>query len=346
MSQTPPPNSPPDPRRDFAQSLTRLFLRALVVMAAFLLVWQFLRPAPDSYRDVLARVLPSVAGIYGSSPGPERSDSIGAGVVVDERHILTNYHLVANMSEIEADIGGEVRSAQLTGVDPEIDIALLRVPGAKMHPASFAESGLVQQGDIVFAIGNPFGLSQSASMGIVSAVGRNLAGTPHREYFIQTDAAINPGNSGGALVNIDGELIGINSALFSDHNSNGNGGPHGIGFAVPADVVRRSLRDFLPQPPADNPLGAEVRPMSERMHREILDFTPEVTPVMVISRVWLGTPAEKMDLQPGDIVLEINGEPARDLSETGALPLSLQTMVVLRAGQHRLLQLTNEEHDS
>ena len=321
------------------KSLALLFCRAAVVAAAVLLAWQALRPQPPSYRDALARVLPSVAGIYGGQARPHLTDSIGAGVVVDARHILTNYHLVANMAEIEADVNGALYSAELVGVDPEIDIAVLRVEGGKMPPIVFAEDADLQRGDVVFAVGNPFGLNRSASMGIVSAVGRNLADTPHRENFIQTDAAINPGSSGGALANIRGELVGVNSALFARVSSAG-GGAQGIGFAVPAVLVRRSLRDFLPQQPStENPFGAEVRPMSARMHREVLDFTPAATPVMLVSRVWSGTPAAKMDVRPGDIVLEIDGRPAHDLSETGALSPSLQSIIVLRGGERRRLIL-------
>lgn len=323
-----------------AKSLLRLFYRTAAVAAALLLVWQTVWRPPLSYRDALARVSPSVAGIYGGQARAHPADSIGAGVVVDERHILTNYHLVANMNAIAADVNGAVYAAELVGVDPEIDIAVLRVEGGKMPPVSFADDSDLQPGDVVFAVGNPFGLGRSASMGIVSAVGRNLAETPHAENFIQTDAAINPGSSGGALTNIRGELVGVSSALFARAPA---GEARGIGFAVPARLVRRSLRDFLPQPPSGNPFGAEVRPMSARMHREVLDFVPETTPVMLVSRIWSGTPAAKTGVRPGDIVLEIDGNPPRDLSETGALPPSLRTMIVLRGGERLRLQLPQEE---
>lgn len=308
------------------------------VLVALLLLWRALPQHPDSHRDAVARIMPSVVGIYGGRPSARAADNIGAGVAVDGRHIITNYHLIANMSRIEADINGEIRAAELAGVDPEIDIALLRVPGAKLRPAAFAADSDLRRGDIVFAVGNPFGLGRSASMGIVSAVGRNLADTPHHENFIQTDAAINPGSSGGALANAHGELVGINSALFARTPEDGNA--QGIGFAVPADIISRSLKDFLPQQPAaTTPFGAEVRPMSARMHRKVLDFVPDSTPVMLVSRVWDGTPAAKMDLRIGDIVLEIDDSPASGLSENSALPPSLQSIVVLRGGERLRLQL-------
>lgn len=320
-----------------AKLLPRLGRFAAIAAVVFLL-WQTLWRPPPSHRDALARILPSVVEIYGGRTS-RIADNIGAGVAVDGRHILTNYHLVANMSEIEADINGEIRAAELVGVDPEIDIAVLRVAGVKMPPAVFADDSDLRRGDLVFAVGNPFGLGRSASMGIVSAIGRDLADTPRRESFIQTDAAINPGSSGGALANIRGEVVGINSVLFTRDSS---GGAQGIGFAVPMTAVRRSLRDFLPQPSSGNPFGAEVRPMSERMRLEVLNFVPETTPVMLISRIWSGTPAAKMDARPGDIILEIDGGPAGDLYETGALPLSLRSMIVLRGGERIHLRLHEE----
>lgn len=315
---------------------------AAAIGFALLLFWSASwNPPPMSYREAMSRIAPSVAGIYGGQARSRPHDNIGAGVAVESRHILTNYHLVANMNAIEANVNGVLHSAELVGVDPEIDIAILRIDGGKMPPAAFAEDSDLRQGDLVFAIGNPFGLGRSASMGIVSAIGRDLADTPHAENFIQTDAAINPGSSGGALANARGELVGINSALFARGPA---GEAYGIGFAVPAGVVRRSLRDFLPQPPNSPPFGAEVRPMSARMHREVLDFVPDTTPVMLVSRIWPGTPAAKLDVRPGDIVLEINEKPPQGLSDTGALPPSLRTMIVLRGGER--IRLSVAESDS
>lgn len=324
-----------------AKYLWLLFCQTAVVLAAAVFVWQlFGRTPPASYNGAVARALSSVVGVYGRNE-PElddiyKSDSIGAGVIVDERHILTNYHIIANMGYIEADIDGERRAAEVVGVAPEIDMAVLRISGLRLRAIAFAEDAALRQGDVVFAVGNPFGLDRSVSMGIVSAVGRSGIGMNILENYIQTDAALNPGSSGGALTNARGELVGINSALFSRYSA------QGIGFAVPAAVVRHSLGDFLPPParlPEDNDFGAEVRPMSERLHKKILKKTPPHTPVMLISRVWDGTPAAKMGLRPGDIVLEINEEPPRELSQTGQLPASMQNMVVLRGGKRRFLAL-------
>lgn len=332
-------------------SLWRLFCQTVTLCVAVLLIWRgFGETSPSSYGDAIGRVLASVPGIYGRTTADISSaavspdgiavgaDSIGAGVIVDERHILTNYHIVANMNVIEAKIGGDFHSAELVGVNPEIDIAVLRVSGILMSPLTFADDATLRPGDVVFAVGNPFGLSRSASMGIVSAVGRNDLGINRQEDFIQTDAAINPGSSGGALINTAGELVGINSALFSRYS--GGVAAQGIGFAVPVEVIRRSLEDFLLSRLPDNPLGAEVRPMSSRLHREVLSEPPPYTPVMLVSRVWEGTPADKMGMMPGDIVWEIDDLPAHALSESGELPLSLQNMVVLRGGKPRRLSLS------
>ncbi len=324
-----------------AKSLWQLFCQTFTVLAAAALVWQFFARAPaDSYHNALAQVLTSVVGVYGRN-APDladinASDSIGAGVIVDGRHILTNYHIVANMGFIEADINGKRRAAEVVGVAPEIDIAVLRVSGDLLPPIAFAEDASLKQGDVVFAVGNPFGLSRSVSMGVVSAIGRRGLGMNILENYIQTDAAFNPGSSGGALTNAKGELVGINTALFSRYSA------QGIGFAVPSEVVRRSLGDFLPSAsalPEGNHIGAEVRPMSQRLHMKVLGYTPEHTPVMLVSKVWKGTPAEKMDLRPGDVILEIDETPPRTLSETGKLPPSMQSIEILRAGKRLHLLL-------
>lgn len=270
-----------------AKSLWLLFAQTVAVLTAATLVWQtFWRVPVASYADKLSRALPSVVGIYGRHHAdlPSSGTSVGAGVIVGAEHVLTNYHLIANMAVVEVDVNGDKRMAEVVGLAPEIDIALLRAPGAKQLPViEFADDSNLQQGDVVFAIGNPFGLNRSVSMGIISAVGRSQLGLINQEDFIQTDAAINPGSSGGALINASGELIGISSALFARHPE---ATPQGIGFAVRANVVRRSLQDFLPQSktPADNPLGAELRPLSERLQEDILDFTPASQPVMLVSK--------------------------------------------------------------
>ena len=327
------------------RTLWLLFCQTAVALTATVLVWQAFRPPPPtaSYRDTLAQVLPSVVGVYGRqlSELPNPGDSIGSGVIIDGGHVLTNYHLIANMGAIEVKVAEQRYTADVVGIDPEIDIAVLRITaGITDLPAIvFADDSQLRQGDLVFAVGNPFGLSRSASMGIVSAIGRNELGINRQENFIQTDAAINPGSSGGALTNVRGELVGLNSALFARYPG-GGGAPQGIGFAVPAGIIRRSLDDFLPpHRPANNPLGAEVRPMSAHLHGEILDFTPEYTPVMLVSRVWRGTPAAAMGVLPGDIVLRVNNVAAHELSETGVLPPSLRSITVLRAGERRQLQL-------
>ena len=341
-------------------SLGLVFCQTLAAAAALAVAWHFFgREAEPSYSRTLARVLPSVVGVYGRNAAAD--DSVGAGVVVDQNYILTSYHLIAAARSIHIDIGGRRWRAQIANVNPEIDIAFLQLaepadsnPDSaavsalapadgtaadfRLTSAAFADSDNLKQGDVVFAVGNPFGLSRSASMGIVSAIGRDKLGIRN---FIQTDAAINPGSSGGALANVRGELVGINSAFYADY-AGAAAPPRGVGFAVPAAVVRRSLDDFLrARAPAENSFGAEIRPMSARLQREVLDFAPEVTPVMLVSRVWEGTPAAKIGLAPGDIVLTVDAadDSAANISETGALPLSLQSVVVMRGGVQQRLSL-------
>ena len=318
-----------------------LFAQAVAILSAAALVWQlFWRPPQASYADTLAQVLPSVVGVYGRRAAdlPPSNSSIGSGVIVGG-YILTNYHLIANMAAIEVDAGGGRHLAEVVGVDPDIDLAVLRVPEATFLPSIvFADDDDLRQGDVVFAIGNPFGLQRSASMGIVSAVGRKSLGLTLAEDFIQTDAAINPGSSGGALTNTEGELVGINSALFASHSA---ATPQGIGFAVRAGAIRRSLAYFVSPSPVseDNAIGAEVRPISERLQDEILDFRPDSKPVMLVSRIWPGTPAAVLGLLPGDIVLQVNGVPPLEVSETGVLPEFLRNITVLRAGEKLFFRL-------
>jgi len=175
-------------------------------------------------------------------PRERRELSLGSGVVVDGRGtILTNHHVVEHASEVRVSFGdGRELAARILGVDPRTDLAVLRVEDAGLPHATLGDSDLLQVGDIVLAFGNPFGLGGTVTMGIVSAMGRGNIGVADYEDFIQTDAAINPGNSGGALVNTRGEVVGINTAIFSR-----SGGYQGIGFAIPSNMTREVLDDIL-----------------------------------------------------------------------------------------------------
>ena len=195
---------------------------------------------PSGYRTAVARVSPSVVTVYAAhtikpakSSGKVTVAGLGSGVVIDSSgDIVTNYHVIENATELAVSlVDGRVLECRVIGSDPESDIALLHVDATDLQPIAFADIDDVQPGDIVLAVGNPLGLGQAVSQGIVSAVARR--GVRATENFIQTDAAINPGNSGGALVDTSGRLIGINVMILSH-----SGGSEGVGFAIPADLVQ------------------------------------------------------------------------------------------------------------
>lgn len=236
--------------------------------------------------------------------------SLGSGVIVsaDENggYVLTNDHVVANAKEIQLSFGdGRVLPAKLVGTDPDTDLAVLRVNGKGLKPVTFGQSEKAQVGDVVLAIGDPFGVGQTVTMGIISALGRNRLGVNRYENFIQTDAAINPGNSGGALVDINGNLLGINSVIYSR-----TGGSLGIGFAIPVSMAK----DVMEQIIKDGSVTRGFIGISPQ------DVTPELAESLklgaargsVVSSVNRGSPADKSGLKTGDVIVSIDGKPIQD----------------------------------
>ena len=325
----------------FAQA-TVVFMAAAFVAAGF---WRLFM-SPSSYSAAIARVMPSVVSIYGRDGG--EINSVGAGIIVShDGDILTNYHLVADRETVEVELGGKERHiATIAGIDPEIDLAVLRISTSTKLPAiSFADNTPPAPGDIVFAVGNPFGLNNSASMGIISAVKRNKLGInrPGQEQFIQTDAAINPGSSGGALANTDGELVGINTALFSRRRSGDS--PQGISFAVPVAAIHRSYLALIQTalPEEDNIFGAEVRPLPSRLLAEIERMPrPTTSPTVLISKIWKDSIAAQNGLLVGDIVLAMEGANAEQAAKIGHLPSDTQRLHVLRNGEKITLELSRK----
>jgi Do/DeqQ family serine protease len=240
-------------------------------------------------------------------PEERETQATGSGVIVDatQGYVLTNGHVVENATRIEVTTKDNRRfTAKLIGRDADTDIAVLQIPAQNLTAVPMGDSDLLQVGDFVLAIGNPFGLGQTVTSGIVSALGRSGLGIEGYEDFIQTDASINPGNSGGPLVNLQGQLVGINTAILAP-----GGGNIGIGFAVPISMARRVMEQLVRY--------GEVK--RGRIGVAIQDLTPELAQAMstthttgaVIARVDSGSPAEKAGLRGGDLVIAVNGAAVR-----------------------------------
>jgi len=235
---------------------------------------------------------------------------LGSGVIVSpEGYILTNNHVVEGADEIEVTLSDSRRArAKVIGTDPDTDLAILRIELDRLPVIVWGNSDAVQVGDRVLAIGNPFGVGQTVTSGIISALGRNQLGINTFENFIQTDAAINPGNSGGALVDVNGHLLGINTAIYSR-----SGGNMGIGFAIPVSTARQVLEGIVKD-------GQVVRGW---LGVEPLQITPELaetfglqqTEGVIVTGVLQGGPAAKAGLKPGDVIARVAGQEVGNVSE-------------------------------
>ncbi|HEB78032.1 MAG TPA: DegQ family serine endoprotease [Methylothermaceae bacterium] len=237
-------------------------------------------------------------------PRERRTQSVGSGVIVDARngYIITNHHVIKNAETIYVILKDKRRlKAKLVGSDPETDIAVLKVKGDGLDDLPMGDSDKLQVGDFVVAIGNPFGLGQTVTSGIVSALGRTGLGIEGYENFIQTDASINPGNSGGALVDLRGRLVGINTAIVAP-----SGGNVGIGFAIPINMAREVMEQIVEY-------GGVKRGM---LGVQVQDLTPELAKAMglethegaLVSGVTKGSAAEKAGIQPGDVIIRFDGK--------------------------------------
>ncbi len=280
---------------------------------------------PVSYADAVRKSSPSVVTIYTrkhieeiAPPGAatpavpqqrrfkrERNETnLGSGVIVSSSgYILTNQHVVDGADEILVALpDGRGTSARVIGQDRETDIAVLQIDLPDLQPIHVANADQdIEVGDVVLAIGNPLNVGQTVTMGIISATGRNRIGLNTFENFIQTDAAINPGNSGGALVNANGDLIGINSAIFTQ-----SGGSQGIGFAIPASLALDIMRQLIQFGKVTRGwLGIEGTEISARSPKGGLE---RIRGVLVLG-VFVDSPADKAGVEPGDIIVAVNGEP-------------------------------------
>jgi len=243
-----------------------------------------------------------------NQPRERITRSLGSGVIIDAEkgYILTNNHVIDHADEITVTLqNGDTHKAKLLGTDPDTDIAVIQIEAENITAIPMADSRKVRVGDFSLAIGNPFGLGQTVTSGIVSAIGRSGLGIEGFEDFIQTDASINPGNSGGALVNLRGELVGINTAILSQ-----SGGNIGIGFAIPINMARDIMQQLLTHGEVKRGrLGAQAQDLSPQLAQA---FNIKFRRGAVITQVENDSAADRAGLRPGDIVLEINNRQVRD----------------------------------
>jgi serine protease DegQ len=237
----------------------------------------------------------------------QRASSLGSGVIVSNTgYVLTNHHVVEAADEIEVALhDGKKLLAKVVGTDPETDLAVLRVTADNLPAITFGSSDALKVGDVVLAIGNPFNVGQTVTAGIVSALGRTGLGINTFENFIQTDAAINPGNSGGALVDVGGNLVGINTAIFSR-----SGGSMGIGFAIPVSTAKMVLEQIVKNGSVTRGwIGVEVQEITAPVAES---FKLQTMRGALIAGVLRGGPADKAGVKPGDVLVEVEGRPVAD----------------------------------
>ncbi len=233
---------------------------------------------------------------------PREVSNLGSGVIVSSNgYILTNHHVVEAADEIQVALAnGQTLPARVVGADPETDLAVLKINAGDLPAITFAQLDSLKVGDWVLAVGNPFGVGQTVTAGIVSALGRTHLGINTFENFIQTDAAINPGNSGGALVDVAGHLVGINSAIYSR-----TGGSQGIGFAIPVSIARQVMEQIIKSGSVTRGwVGIEVQDITPELAES---FNLENVDGALIAGVLKGGPADAGGIRPGDILLAVNG---------------------------------------
>ena len=291
---------------------------------------------PVSYADAVSRAAPAVVNIAtrkvieeqsnplledpffrhffgdgsGAMPRKRLESSLGSGVIINTKgFILTNNHVIDGAEQINVTLkDGRSADAKIVGADPEADLAVLKVDLPDLPVMTLGDSERLQVGDVVLAIGNPFGVGQTVTFGIVSATGRSQLGINTFENFIQTDAAINPGNSGGALITATGELIGINTAIFSR-----SGGSQGIGFAIPTSLAKGSMEQIIEFGHVRRGwLGVEIQAITPELAES---FGLKDQHGAIIAGVLRGGPADKAGLKPGDVLTEVNGTKVSDANE-------------------------------
>ncbi|PTB18243.1 2-alkenal reductase [Trinickia symbiotica] len=316
--------------------------------------------AVTSYADAAQKAMPAVVNVFsgkggslppnpqandplfryffgnpkgGKEPQDEPATNLGSGVIVSsEGYILTNQHVVDGADEIEVALAdGRRTNAKVVGVDPETDLAVLKINMSNLPTMTLGRMDEARVGDVVLAIGNPFGVGQTVTMGIISALGRNHLGINTFENFIQTDAPINPGNSGGALIDAHGNLLGINTAIYSR-----SGGSLGIGFAIPVSTAKSVLESIITT-------GAVTRGW---IGVEPQDVTPAIAESFgleqkgtIVAGVLQGGPADKAGIKPGDVLLNVNGQ---DITDTTRL---LNVIAQIKPGTDAKIRLKRKNKE-
>ncbi len=273
---------------------------------------------------------------FGDQPDgdTQHSSSLGSGVIVGpEGYILTNHHVVEAADEIELALAdGRKAPAKVVGTDPETDLAVLKVDLTGLPAVTFGNPDKLSVGDIVLAIGNPFGVGQTVTMGIVSALGRSHLGISTFENFIQTDAAINPGNSGGALVDASGNLVGINSAIYSR-----SGGSLGIGFAIPANLAKQVMEQIVRTGSVTRGwIGVEVQDLSAELAESFKLSNVHGT---LIAGVLRGGPADRAGIKPGDILVAVESSEVVDSTSM------LNLVAALEPGKQASLKILRNRNE-
>ncbi len=323
-------------------------------------------PAPEppaqpvaSYSDAVRKAMPAVVNIFtaqqvkrprhplmddplfryffGDQPdsGTQRREGLGSGVVVSEQgYILTNHHVVESVDQIEVALSDSRKvPAKVVGTDPETDLAVLKIEVQKLPAITFARAEQLRVGDVVLAIGNPFGVGQTVTFGIVSGLGRSQLGITTFENFIQTDAAIHPGNSGGALVDVRGNLVGVNTAIYSQ-----TGASMGIGYAIPVSIARQVMEQIIAKGSVTRGwIGVGVQDINKELAES---FKLPTAKGVLITQVERGSPADKAGVRLGDVLVAVNGKPVGDSTTM------LNLVAALRPGEQARVRVARNEEET
>ncbi len=291
------------------------------------------------FRQFFGNMFPQV-------PREQREKALGSGVIVSpDGYIVTNNHVVAKATEISVTLSDKrTFKGKVVGADPQTDVAVIKIEGKNLPTAPFGDSEMLKVGDTVMAFGNPFGQYFTVTRGSVSALGRSGMGIEGFENFIQTDAAINPGNSGGGLVNIHGQVIGINTAILSGNSGpGGEGGSVGIGFAIPSNMTKHIMEDLIKTGKVSRGyLGVQIRGLDDGLAQQ---FKVPDTAGALAEDITPGGPAEKAGLKTGDVIRRLNGMTIQDGNQltaqvTNLSPGTVATLDILRDGQPMTLKVT------